>query len=243
MNSQKIRLQKYLANQGIESRRKCEQFILDGLISVNGEVVTQLGTKVDPEKDSVQVNQKRILAQKKYRTIMLYKPRGYVCTKVSTEGKSIYDLIPSIQENLVSIGRLDKKSEGLLILSNDGQMVYELTHPQFGHTKIYHVMVQGSPSPGVLGRLNKSMDIDGYKIQPATVQLIRKSLKPNRYLLEFILKEGRKRQIRKMCEQVGLDVCRLIRIQVNDLSSKGLKPGQWRDLSKNEIKMLKGIPL
>ena len=235
----RIRLNKYLASQGIASRRKCDTFISEGLIQVNGKVVQELGISVDPKKDTIQFNSKAITQEKKkYKTLMLYKPRGYVCTTASKEGKTVYSLLPSIKEKLVSIGRLDKKSEGLLLFSNDGQLVDYLTHPRHGTQKIYQVMVSGDITPSKLKKLNGRMKLDGYLTQPALVQVLREGAIPNRTLLKFTLKEGRHHQIRKMCEQVALKVHRLTRTQVKTLPLKSLKPGQWRYLTEKEVRSL-----
>jgi pseudouridine synthase len=237
-----MRLQKYLAHQGIDSRRRCEEYIRQGLVKVNGQIVTQLGTKIDPEKDRVEVSEKTIQKTKEqYRTILLYKPRGYVCTTAEGEGKTIYTLISDIGQKLVPIGRLDKKSEGLLLMSNDGELVHRLTHPSFGHSKTYHVMVSGPFTDKTLQALNRPMQIDGYKIQPAKVCVLRPGKKTGRIFLEFVLKEGRKHQIRKMCEQNHLEVHRLIRVQSGHLTLAGVRPGTWRELSAKEVRSL-GTP-
>lgn len=236
----KIRLNKYLSSLGIESRRKCDEFIEKGFVQINGKTVTQLGTIIDDKKDNVVFNKKEIGKIKdNYRTIMLYKPRGYVCSTSEAEGKNVYSLLKNVTERVVSIGRLDKNSEGLLLFSNDGDLVYRLTHPSFDIKKIYNVTVSGNLSSLALRELNKPMKIDGYTIQPAKVIILRPSQKEGRLVLEFTLHEGRNRQIRKMCEQVGLNVHRLVRIQVKKLKIKGLHPGDYRDLTKNEIEALK----
>lgn len=235
-----IRLNKYLANTGIESRRKCDEFIKEGLVKVNGQIVTDMGVRIDPARDRVTVNKQKVKRVKSgYKTLMLYKPRGYVSTHSKSEGKSVYDLLPSMKERLVLIGRLDKESEGLLLFSNDGDLVYRLTHPSFSHEKIYNVMVEGQINQQVLKSLNKSMIIDDYKIKPAKVKFVRAGQKPGRTLLNFTLTEGRKRQIRKMCELHELKVCRLTRVQVRKIQLKGLKPGQWKYLTDDEVVMLK----
>ncbi len=235
-----IRLQKYLAHQGIDSRRRCEEYIRQGLVKVNGQVVTELGTKIDPGKDHIEVSEQTIKKMKEQSlTILLYKPRGYVCTTAEGEGKTIYELISDIEQKLVPVGRLDKKSEGLLLMSNDGELVHRLTHPSFGHTKTYHVMVSGPFTNETLVALNRPMEIDGYNAQPAKVRAIRPGEKTGRILLEFVLKEGRKHQIRKMCEQHRLEVHRLIRVQSGHLTLAGVRPGEWRELSSKEIKSLR----
>jgi 23S rRNA pseudouridine2605 synthase len=233
---EQIRLQKYLAEQGIASRRKCELLIAEGRVIVNGKVVKEMGTRVDPQKDKVSLDHKVIRQQKKRTvTILLHKPRGYACTTGKEQGKTVYSLLPQWQEKMFLVGRLDKKSEGLLILSNDGKLVHCLTHPRFELEKVYHVVVSGNLSDEVIKRLNESMEIEGYWIQPAQVKILRRGEKPDRYIVEFILKEGRNRQIRLMCEKVQLEVHRLMRVQIKGLTLENLKPGEWRELSSREI--------
>ncbi|EKD27372.1 MAG: Pseudouridine synthase [uncultured bacterium] len=237
----KVRLQKYLSNLGVDSRRKCEQYITEGLVKINGVVVTKLGTTIDPETDKVVFNEERIGDHKsKYISIMMNKPRGYVCTTSDKEGKTVFELIDKdFKDTLKTAGRLDKKSEGLLILSNDGELIYYLTHPSFNQRKVYHVMVSGAFNDRVMQQLNSQMNIDGYTIKPAEVKAIRPGNNPKRVLLRFILKEGRKRQIRKMCEQLNLEVHRLQRVQIKNLTLQGLRPGEWRFLTKKEVQDLK----
>jgi 23S rRNA pseudouridine2605 synthase len=169
---------------------------------------------------------------------MLHKPRGYVCTTSSKEGKSVYDLLKDVPHNVVCIGRLDKKSEGLLLFSNDGELVYRLTHPSFGHSKVYHVIVSGDLDETAMERLNEPMVIDGYRTRPARVRKLRPGEKPGRVCLEFTLQEGRNRQIRKMCESLKLTVHRLKRVQVCDVKLGGLRAGDFRDLNAKELRKL-----
>lgn len=238
-----IRLHKYLANLGVDSRRKCEEYILQGLVQVNGKIIKKLGTCIDPNRDKIIFNHKLIKQRKnKYKTLMLNKPRGYVCTTKKTEGRTVFELLKGINERLSTIGRLDKKSEGLLLLSNDGELVYQLSHPSFKHKKIYHVVVSGqslTPTHDTIKKLNTRLIIDGYLIQKPKVKYLRPGKIKGRYLLEFELIEGRKRQIRKMCELVHLNIHRLKRMQINNLFMKGLKPGQWRILNQKELSLLK----
>jgi pseudouridine synthase len=240
MSKESVRLQKFLAHQGIASRRKCEEYIQDGLVEVNGKIVTEMGTKIDPKNDRIYVNHQEIEREKSQAiTLMLYKPRGYTCTSSTEEGRNVYQLIGKIQEKVASIGRLDKKSEGLLLFSNDGDLVYQLTHPSFGSEKFYSVVISGSYNDKVLKKLNQRMKIDDYMIKPASVIYLRSGQKKGRHVLEFILKEGRHHQIRKMCEKFELTVHRLTRTRVKNLVVQGLAPGKWRYLTSKEVKMLK----
>ena len=239
--SQKIRLQKFLANHGIDSRRKCEKLILEGRVRLNGKIVTELGTTLDPVRDRVFFEGKRLGKITRHRTILFYKPRGYECT-TSKEVKNIYELLTSIKEKLVTAGRLDKKSEGMLILSNDTDLIHRLTHPSFEGRKVYYVMVSGEISQTVMKGLHRGVVIDGKLAKAESIKILRPGEKPGRYLLEFILKEGRKRQIRQTCEENGLTVHRLARIQINGLRMRNLKPGQWRDLTQEELVWLMTKP-
>lgn len=237
---QLVRLNKYLKDMGIASRRACDVMIANGQVKVNGKIVTEMGIKVDPDRDKILVDSK-VLEHKKQppKVLMLYKPRGFVCTTSEKEGRSVYSLLPRNTEGFVCIGRLDKNSEGLLLFSNDGELVYELSHPSFGHTKTYQVTVSGILNREVLKSLNDTMEIDGYHIKPAKVFLLRPSTRQGRYVLAFVLKEGRKRQIRKMCEAMSLEVHRLVRTHINHLSCQGLKAGEFKWLKAGDIKTLK----
>lgn len=241
MKTKEMRLQKFLANAGIDSRRKCENLIQEGLVRVNGKVVTELGFKINPEKDRINFNGKSLKPVKKFRTIMLNKPRGYECTTAANT-KNIYELLTNIRERLVPAGRLDKISEGLLILSNDTRLIQKLTHPSFLCQKIYRVMVSGDLTPDKTQQLRDGIDIGDYVTQPCKVTFLRMGEKPGRKLLEFMLTEGKKRQIRLMCEAVGLEVHRLTRVQINGLLLKDLSPGHWKDLTEKEL-MLVSTPM
>ncbi|MFC1497773.1 pseudouridine synthase [Verrucomicrobiota bacterium] len=236
MKSKPIRLQKFLAERGIASRRQCEKYITQGLVTVNGSIVTKPGTCIEPGKDKIFFDGQHISAQKKpCRTIMFYKPRGFICSVSSRQGRTIYEFLKDIKERLVPVGRLDKNSEGLLLMSNDGELVNHLTHPRFQQKKSYHVTVSGSVDNATLKKLRSRLVIDGYQIQPAEVRILKQAeKKQDRVILEFVLKEGRNRQIRKMCDHANLKIHRLTRTKVGKLTLKGLKPGQWRDLTKNK---------
>ena len=237
MKTKLMRLQKFLANSGIDSRRKCENLIQEGHVRVNGKVVTELGFKIDPDKDRVNFDGKSLKPVRKFRTIMLNKPRGYECTTAANT-KNIYELLKNIRERLVPAGRLDKISEGLLILSNDTRLIQKLTHPSFLCQKIYRVMVSGDLTPDMMQHLRDGVDIGDYVTRPAKVTFLRMGEKPGRKLLEFVLTEGKKRQIRLMCDAVGLEVHRLTRIQINGLLLRDLTPGHWKDLTEKELKLL-----
>lgn len=236
---EKIRLQKFFTDMGIMSRRASEKVILAGNVKINGKIA-QLGDKVDPLNDTVVYNGKVIRPEGlKKRYIMLNKPLGYVTTTNDEKGReTVLSLLDGIDERLYPVGRLDMYSEGLLILTNDGELTNRLTHPKHEMPKIYSVIIKGEISPDALHKLNSPMEIDGYKLKPVKVRVI--SLKDGATNTLFTLNEGRNRQIRKMCEAVGLTIMRLTRISIGKLRLGELERGKWRDLTKNEIEYLKG---
>ena len=226
-----VRLQKYLANQGVASRRKCEEFISDGLVKVNGEVVTKLGTKVDPDKDTVEINEQQISNIKAdYIYIMLNKPKGYITSLKQTDSSSplVTDLI-AINERIYPVGRLDKDSSGLLLMTNDGDFAYKLMHPSFEKEKEYIVVTEETVTKRMMDRFEKGITIEGYKTQPAKVKRIELTK------VSLVIKEGRNRQIRKMLSKVGNNVLSLKRVRVNNLRLGGLKEGEYRNLTKGEV--------
>jgi len=224
-----IRLQKFLAQRGIASRRRSAQLIGEGLVTINGEIIYEPGFHINPTKDIICINGEKLpIELEKRRTIILYKPRGYICSTSDEHGKTVYELTKKISERIVPVGRLDKESEGLLLMSNDGDLILKLTHPRYGHEKTYKVTVSGKVDDNVLKKLRSTMTIDDYKIRPVKVELIKKE-NAGEFSLQFTLKEGRNRQIRKMCEQVNLKVRKLVRTKMGNLTLSGLKPGEWKD--------------
>jgi pseudouridine synthase len=233
--SELIRLQKYLADKGVASRRKCEEFIADGLVKVNGKVVTELGTKVDPETDLVEYNEKKIESIKSdYIYIMLNKPVGYITSLKQTDSSSplVTDLLKKIKERVYPVGRLDKDSSGLLLLTNDGDFAYKLMHPSFEKEKEYIVTTMETVTRRMIERFEKGIMIEGKKTYPAKVKRIELTK------ISIVLKEGRNRQIRKMLQKVGNTVSYLRRIRINNLTLRNLKEGEYRFLSKDEVKDL-----
>jgi 23S rRNA pseudouridine2605 synthase len=238
-----LRLDKYLAARGIGSRRTSARHVAEGRVTVNGKTVTEPGMRVDARGDRVRLDGRDVPARpEKCRTIALNKPRGYICSTSSVDGATVYELIGRTRERLVPVGRLDKNSEGLLLMSNDGDLINRLTHPRHRHTKTYRVTVSGAVNASTLRRLRSGMVVDGYRTVPATVSILREGAKPGRVVLEFVLREGRKRQIRRMCSQVGLRVHRLVRVRIAGVTLRGLEPGEWRALSKAEITRLLAEP-
>ncbi len=229
-----LRLQKYFSDCGLMSRRAAEAEILAGRVTVNGVPAT-LGDKIDPATDIVEYRGSRVLprADKPHRYLMLNKPRGYVTTLQDERGRrTVADLVRSEGTRLYPVGRLDMDSEGLLLLTDDGELTNRLTHPRHEIPKIYQVSVSTEPTKEQIIQLSQSMVLDGYRILPVEV----KRLSPN--MLEMRLYEGRNRQIRKMCEQVGLRVIQLRRIAIGELTLGELPIGKWRELTTDEVAYL-----
>ena len=237
------RIQKYLARIGINSRRKCEELILAGVVEVNHSIVTKLGTKIDPKLDIIRVNGKIIkyFENRKYIYILLNKPVGYLTTLSDpTNRPTILDLLKDIKARIHPIGRLDYNSEGLLILTDDGDLTYHLTHPSKGIEKTYIAEVKGNPTRERLEILTRGVTLkDNYKILPCRISKLK--IKKSNTILKIKIREGKKRQIRRMGEFIGHRVLKLRRIQMGPIFLAGLKPGEYRDLSKKEIQSLKMI--
>ena len=233
-----IRIQKILAQAGYGSRRSCEKLILDNRVMVNGSPAS-LGMKVDQEKDSITVDGKPIDSPEAPRYIALHKPRGVISTTQSPDPRPTVRSIVDTPGRLFPVGRLDANSEGLILLTNDGELTNLLTHPRYGHEKEYLVLVNEHPSEPQLNAWNKGIILeDGTVTQPAKVKIEGKD--PDGTWLRVILKEGKKRQIRRMGIISGLPVKRLIRIRIANLTLGELAPGEWRDLTKEEISDLIG---
>jgi len=236
-----MRLQKALALAGIASRRAAETLIRDGAVSVNGQAVTRMGTTVDPDHDRITVNGALIVFTAPPLTLMLNKPAGYICSADAAQGRTVFSLLNDISQRLFTIGRLDKNSEGLLLLTNDGELANRLTHPRYEHRKLYEVTVGRQVTTAMLAKLNSALPIDGVPIQPARVIIKAQDGGNHQTLLEFTLTEGRNRQIRKMCEHVGLRILRLCRIQIGQLKLGALPTGQYRALTPDECRQLTAI--
>ena len=236
-----IRLQKFIAQCGIASRRKAEELILGGHVKVNGKTAI-LGDKVLPT-DKVFVRGMRIVVPKggNYRYIMLNKPRGFITTMNDERGrKCVAQLVENVGERVYPIGRLDKDSEGMLVFTNDGDFANKVMHPKNNVYKIYRVTVRPSIDEDQLVKLETGVELDGRKTAPAYVRVIHKE--QGRVVLEMILHEGKNREIRRMCEAVGLEVARLKRTQIGGVKMGMLKQGDWRDLTEQEVKKLLANP-
>ena len=211
MEEESIRLQKFLANSGIASRRKCEELILEGKVSVNDEVVNELGTKVNPAVDKVEFCGKPVQNSDKMVYILLNKPIGYVTTaKDQFDRDSVLDLV-KVKERIVPVGRLDMYTSGALILTNDGDFVYKVTHPKHEITKTYTVTLRGIIQNDAVEKLRNGVEIDEYVTRPAKVKILKTDEEKNISRLEITIHEGKNRQVRKMCEAVGSKVIALHR--------------------------------
>lgn len=229
-----VRLNKYLKDMGVCSRRKADEFIANGFIKVNGEVVTELGFKINPDTDKLEVLPGVEEAKAKFRYILLNKPRDYVCSKDKNEGKTIFDILPVV-ENLTYAGRLDKDSSGLIILSNDGKFVYSIAGQEFEREKEYIVRVNKKVTNNYLYyQKNGLIKLDGKLVKKAHVKQI------DDFSYHIILKEGMNRQIRRMAENQGYKVLELTRIRIDSIVDQNLGVGKWRDLTDNEVKDLQG---
>jgi len=231
-----VRLQKYLAEAGVASRRAAEQFILEGRVSVNGAPVKLLGSKVDPEHDKVAVDGKPVRPQKKIY-VVLNKPKGCVCSRKDEHDRmTVYELLPKEWAGVQSVGRLDFGSEGLLFLTNDGEFALRLTHPRYGVRKRYIVTVESKVDDEMLKRFTSGIWHDGEKLKAERAWLV--SATKSASVVELDLAEGKNREVRRMFESQGLMVRRLLRTQVGKIKLGELKPGRWRALTPPEIKTL-----
>ena len=236
---EKIRLQKYLADAGVASRRKSEELITGGRISVNGQITTQLGVKISPDKDTIALDGKIIRSNTKLMYIMLHKPEG-VITSVSDPYNRpvVIDLIRDIPARLFPVGRLDYDSSGLLLLTNDGQLAQILTHPRHSIPKTYVARLQGIPKKEGLRAFREGITIDdGPKTAPAQIKILEK--KSTGCIVRITISEGRNRQIRKMCEAIGCPVLELKRVSMGPLKLGSLQRGKYRHLTKAEVKQLR----
>jgi len=223
-----IRLQKYLADAGVASRRQAEELILAGKIKVNNKIIKELGIKIS-DNDEVEYNGKKITVESQKIYIILNKPVGYITSVVSTQGRSVLDLV-KIKERVYPVGRLDKDSRGLILLTNDGELTNEITHPRYGSEKEYEVVLNRPITDSDVVKLKNSMIIDGKKLQPVKITLVKNNK------LNLILKEGINRQIRKMMKKLSYNVVDLKRIRIGKIKIGNLKEGQWKEIEKNQIK-------
>ena len=231
------RLQKYLANCGIASRRKCEEYILEGKVKVNGNIIRELGTKVNPQKDIVEYENKKVITNN-YIYILLNKPIGYVTTVEDQFGRDTVLNLVKVKERIVPVGRLDMYTSGALILTNDGDFVYKITHPKHEINKTYTVTVKGIINNDEIERLRKGVKIEDYITKPAKVKILKTDIEKDISRLEITIHEGKNRQVRKMCEAIEKKVLALHRSKIGEIGVKDLELGKWRYLSSKEIKSL-----
>ena len=235
---EEIRLQKYIADCGITSRRKAEELIKNGKIEVNGHVITELGTKINPEKDIIKYDNKRIKKEQEYVYILLNKPIGYVTTvKDQFKRESVLDLV-RVKERIVPVGRLDMYTSGALILSNDGEFVYQVTHPKHEIDKTYTATIKGIVKDGEVEQLKNGVKIEEYFTKPAKVKILRIDEDKKQSRLEITIHEGKNRQVRKMCEAIGHKVLALHRRKIAGIDVKDLPLGKWRYLTKKEVEKI-----
>lgn len=233
-----VRLQKFMADRAVSSRRAAEEIILEGRVKVNGRVVDTLGVKVDDEKDIVEVDGRIISDKDKKVYIMLHKPEGCVTTvKDEFNRRTVLDILKDVEERVFPVGRLDFDTSGLLLLTNDGELTYKLTHPKHNVEKTYIAKVVGEPTKEEMTRFEKGLYIDGRKTAPAKIFVVKKQ--GDFVSLKIVIKEGRNRQVRRMCEAIGHPVKNLKRIATGKLFLGELKKGEYRYLTDSEVKYLK----
>lgn len=238
---EEMRLQKFIANSGVCSRRKAEEYILAGKVKVNGKIVTELGTKVDPQKDEVIFNNKKIEQNNEYEYILLNKPVGYVTTvKDQFDRPIVLDLIKGNKTKVLPVGRLDMYTSGAIILTNDGEFIYKVTHPKYEIEKTYNVTVKGIVTKEDVSNLEKGVKIENYISGKAKVKILKIDEEKNISRIQITIHEGKNREVRKMCKAIGKKVLALHRSKIEDIDVKNLKIGEWRYLTNEEVaKLLK----
>ena len=243
------RLQKILSQAGVASRRAAEKLIAEGRVTVNGTTVREMGVKADAAADDIRVDGVRVKAATTHRYILLYKPAGYVTTRSDPQRRpTVIDLLDGVREYVYPVGRLDYDTEGLLLLTNDGDLAAKLTHPRHGVERTYEAHVAGVPDDDAVQRLRRGIPLDGRRTLPADVVLLNRGGpaeaglhrgREREGVLLLTIREGRNRQVRRMCEAVGHPVRRLKRTKIGPLSDRRLRAGEWRELSPSEIAALK----
>lgn len=237
---EELRLQKFLANAGVCSRRKAEEYILDGKVKVNGKVVNELGRKVNPDKDEIIFESKIIRLQNNMVYILLNKPIGYVTTvKEQFNRPTVIDLLNGVKEKVLPVGRLDMYTSGALILTNDGDFIYQVTHPKYEIEKTYQATVKGIVTKEDIKKLENGVEIDDYISGKAKVKILKVDKENNISRLKITIHEGKNREVRKMCSAIGKNVIALHRSKIENIDLKDLKIGQWRYLTSNEVLELK----
>src|SRR5436190_20142472 len=245
-----IRLQKIISTAGVASRRAAEKLIVDGRVSVNGETVRELGSKADPDVDEIRVDDRRVKQAQRLRYLLLNKPAGYVTTRSDPEKRrTVLDLLKGVREYVYPVGRLDYDSEGLLLLTNDGDLAAALMHPSHEVDRVYEALVLGTPDEHDLDRLARGVVVEGRRTAPAVVELLserrrtRKAGADETSIIRVTVHEGRTRQVRKMCDAIGHPVRKLRRVRIGPLWDNTLKQGAYRELTAEEVRKLKHAAL
>jgi len=236
-----VRLQKIISAAGVASRRAAEKLIEEGRVQVNGTTVTELGTKADPDRDDIRVDERRVKQPQRQRYLLLNKPRGYVTTRSDPEHRpTVLDLLKGVREYVYPVGRLDFDSEGLLLLTNDGDLAATLMHPRHEVERVYEAQVLGVPDAHDIDRLSRGIVIEGRRTGPANVELLReRRTDGDTSVLRVTIHEGRTRQVRKMADAIGHPVRTLKRIRIGPIADKTLRPGSYRELTTEEVRKLK----
>lgn len=234
------RLQKVMAEYGVASRRKCEELIAEGKVKVNGRLITEPGCKVDKEKDIIEVMGKPLKKQESRLYILLNKPTGYITSARDQFGRpTVLDLLKGISTRVFPIGRLDYDTDGLLLLTNDGELTYTITHPKHNIDKTYRAIVRGRVDNKDIEAFSKGIEIEDYVTSPAILEITGES--KGNSIVEITIHEGKNRQVRKMCSAIGHEVISLTRISIGELGLGSLKTGQWRFLTESEVKYIKKL--
>ena len=237
-----VRLQKIISAAGVASRRAAEALIREGRVTVDGVVVSRLGTRADPQVDDIRVDGRRVGAVRRRRYLLLNKPRGVVTTRDDPQRRpTVMDYLAGVRESVYPVGRLDYDSEGLLLLTNDGDLAARLTHPRHGIERVYEARVRGVPDAGALKRIARGVLLDGRRTAPAVAVLVSagRGQRGDQALVRITITEGRTRQVRQMCEAVGHPVVRLRRVRIGPIQDQALKPGRFRDLAPREVAVLR----
>jgi 23S rRNA pseudouridine2605 synthase len=229
-----------LSQAGLASRRASEALIAEGRVTVNGQTVREMGTKADLAVDDIRVDGRRIKSIERPRYLLLYKPAGYVTTRADPQRRpTVIDLVKGVREYVYPVGRLDYDTEGLLILTNDGDLAARLTHPRHGIERSYEAHLAGMPDQGALERLRTGIPLDGRRTQPADAVLLNAGRRDRDGVLRLTIREGRNRQVRRMCEAIGHPVRTLRRTRIGPLTDRHLRPGHWRELTEEEVARLR----
>ena len=230
------RLHKFLARAGVDSRRACEELMLAGRVTVNGRVQRELGAQIDPDADDIRVDGEPVKASTEMHYVLLHKPRGVITSMSDPEGRPTVAELVTTNNRMFPVGRLDFDSEGLLLMTDDGDLAYKLTHPSFQVEKEYHALLNEAPSVEQLRQWREGVELEDGRTAPAWVETLDET--PDGIWVRVVIHEGRNRQVRRMCEAVGHPVVRLVRTRIGPLVDRDLRPGAWRALTQDEVRNL-----